>query len=281
MGALWSPAAPPTLRQCRQPAPKKNGILRRRKGWRCDRRRAHALFRSTPHVLFNERVRVEEFRRRLDGGGTVPQDPCMVSLGLGKKVRSSVAVLARAPPTGRQPIEERLWVPGRRRERLLRRAMGTQKYLKVWLRHRRQVLHIRRSRRQAKEDGKDRYFMPRPSEAKLAARKWHEEALRFSAEIKAASRSRSRSSQHVAGRYEVHGGRKCRRVPSPCLDTSQVTTAAGDDTTITMCHRCSRPIGSGPLAKQCECLLQRSVADRAATRSSCADLGLDVSASSN
>merc|ERR1712151_45303 len=111
-----------------------------------------------------------------------------MSLGLGQKRRSLLVPLARAPGSGKKPIEESAWVPGSKRERLLRKAMGNAKYMKAWLRHRREVTQTLRSRKESRADEKDKFFMLCPKEARDQALKMHDDAAKISAEIKASAK---------------------------------------------------------------------------------------------
>jgi len=254
--------------------------------------RALVCRRRARGVTFRSRVRVVEYSRQLDGGGTVPQDSCKVALGLGTPLRSLLVPLAEAPLPGRPPIEERAWVPGPLRERLLRRAMGTPRFIKAWLRHRREVLQIWRSRREAREDAKHRYFLLSPGEARATAQRLHEEALAFNAEELQAvgGRARSRSprrrrrpsgqrssagaSSSSSGGLGVaasgsssssssSGPSSRRRSPTPCGGGGGRHHGAPAGTQ--KCHRCDRPIAFGPLAQRCGCLAPPSKVYAAAT----------------
>lgn len=187
----------------------KNSILKRQPAWKGRLSRAFLTCRRAGcRVTFQDRVHVQEYRRRLDGGSTVPGDGCRVSLGLGQKSRSSYQPLANAPGLGKTCIEESAWVPGPQRERLLRKAMGHARYFKSWLRHRREVVQILRSRKESMADGNDRFLMLCPKESRRQAQKLHEEVVRISAEVKAAARTEEKGLLE-----QLHRGRQCLADP--------------------------------------------------------------------
>lgn len=240
-------------------------------------------------VKFCKNVRVEEYARVLDGGCTVPGDGSKVSLGLGKKIRSSTARLASAPPPGQQPVEERTWVPEQDRVRMLIKSQGLQEYLKTWLRHRREVIQATRLRQEAKEDPVDKVFMPGPGEA-------HERALELSAEVRTykeevaqAVRESKKLSPKVSFSVDLKAkkkeakfapgfatppkakraadsklGNKRWRSPSPAprrvrprLDAAG--SSAEEEVVGGMCcHRCGLRISIGPMERRCSCLSQQS-----------------------
>lgn len=281
MGAVMTAATPATPGAfCASPAVrKKGGILKRKaaEGPRICRRAAcpRRLRRSGPRVAFSPKVRLEVYSRVLDGGDTVPGDGCMVSLGLGRRLRSLLAPLAGPPAAGRPGVEENAYVTGTRRERLLRHSMGEVRYLKAWLRHRREVQQTLRSRREANQDGKDQQFMLSPPEAQAAARQLREEALAISAEVRAATAAAAAASPrkpkckvtfvdteksskfHIISKAAVVKPERRTRSPTPGRGRRThpriVDTA---DPSIPACHRCSRHIATGPLEKRCSCLGQ-------------------------
>jgi len=114
-------------------------------------------------VTFQLKIRVTEFKRVLDGGGTVPGDGTHITLGLGRPLRVQTAPLApsrladQPPPL---PIEESVWVPPKQRERLLRQAMGDGRYFRAWSRRRKEVRRIKASRRRSNSTADDQEFMP-------------------------------------------------------------------------------------------------------------------------
>jgi len=132
-------------------------------------------------VTFKGAVRVQEYARRLDGGGTVPGDGSKLTMGLGRLVRATWAPLQPAAARGvaRPPVEETAWVPSNERVKLLRQAMGEVAFLQAWLRHRREVVQIRRSRALAKKDPEEQHFMPSSlAEAQTKAKALHLELRR-------------------------------------------------------------------------------------------------------
>jgi len=167
-------------------------------------------------VTFQPKIRVTEFKRVLDGGGTIPGDGTHLTLGLGRALRTQTAPLA-PPRLSSQPrpppIEETAWVSPKQRERLLRRAMGDGPYFRVWSRRRREVLRIKASRRQSNSTSEDEELMPTSVEqasmrAEALAREvqWQQQdtppALR---DVRGKKRMRSASSH---GRQNQHGKKK-------------------------------------------------------------------------
>lgn len=112
-------------------------------------------------MTFRPEVRITEYSRKLDGGGTVPTDGSLVTVGLGKPVRLVQAPLAR-PRT--RPEEDVVWLPSRTRVHLLRKSMGDARYYRAWARHRWEMSKIRRLREQSKSDDADRLLMPTSAE---------------------------------------------------------------------------------------------------------------------
>lgn len=111
-------------------------------------------------VAFQPDVRLTEFSRMLDGGGTVPGDGSLVTLGLGKPLRVKSVPLALARDARAERIEERVWVPPEQRSRLLRKAMGDARYFRAWARRRREVMRIKGSRRRSNDTMEHQQLMP-------------------------------------------------------------------------------------------------------------------------
>lgn len=206
-------------------------------------------------MTFRDTVNVQEFKRKLDGGGTVPLG-CKVSLGLGRKARSSEQPLAAASAAAtRRRIEEGCtFVPGVQRQRLLRRAMGDAKYFKAWLTHRREVQQILRSRTESREDGKDKFPMLCPEEARQRAMQLREEAVKLAAEVKeqAASMGKKRQRQRQVAEKRgkslpTPGSRRVRPLAAGSTSCSSdvrpfVASSKGVDASIPPCHLCSRQV---------------------------------------
>jgi len=129
---------------------------------RTSRRRTLCKKRATTHkrISFSPVVKVTEFTRCLDGGGTIPGDGSKVTLGLGKPHRQLTVPLAPGQGKGSTPIEERAWLPTYQRVRLLRAAMGDAKYFNTWQRHRRDWHYICKSRQESNADRQDQLLMP-------------------------------------------------------------------------------------------------------------------------
>lgn len=189
---------------------KTGGILKKReqprarpasakRGWFCERR-------SRPQTLvtFTPSVRVTEFSRELDGGGTVPFDGTLLSLGLGKALRVKASPLAQSSPY-EKPIEERAWVPLRQRIRLLRKAMGDARYFRSWVRCRREVTRIKKSRACSNNNNDDRELMPTSFEEARSR------ALALSHEVQAQPASSALPSAAPSTPTSVDKGRKRRR----------------------------------------------------------------------
>eukprot|EP00927_Polykrikos_kofoidii_P065944 TRINITY_DN61635_c0_g1_i1.p1 TRINITY_DN61635_c0_g1~~TRINITY_DN61635_c0_g1_i1.p1 ORF type:complete len:404 (-),score=35.87 TRINITY_DN61635_c0_g1_i1:152-1363(-) len=119
-------------------------------------------WRQRRQIQFNRVVKVTEFTRALDGGGTVPSDGTFVTLGLGKFVRTSWAPLASAPARAiaRKTIEEKVWVPSRDRVILLRQAMGDARYFGRWVKCRCETRRVVREREESNASPKDFSLMP-------------------------------------------------------------------------------------------------------------------------
>lgn len=175
----------------RRGAPKKGGILKRepaatqplrgKRQWPllCTRRARPVR----PQVTFRPRVKVTEFARKLDGGGTVPFDGTLISLGLGRPKRATFAPLAKNRPYA-EPIEDRAWVPLSQRVRLLRRAMRDARYFRARAHARREALSIQRSREHSNAHDEDRQLMPTSlSEAR-------QRALSLASEVRSATAPR-------------------------------------------------------------------------------------------
>lgn len=276
MGQSWGASAHAADEQ--GPGLMKKGILKRPASDSPSLRRgvcSHRARRGGARVTFKQGVRVQEYRRRLDGGGTVPGDGCKMSLGLGRKAIGPCRMepLAKAPALGQKIVEERVWVAGVHRERILRKAMGTKKYLKAWLRHRRDVQRTLRSRREAEQDEKDKFFMLSPTEAREAAKQMTAEAKKFREEHQAsATKAKKPCTVSFAGCGMVGAkgaitskgpikakvsfaapkpgqraaGEKRRRSPTPhrgpLVDPNSPT-----------CSRCNRFINAGPRGQRCRC----------------------------
>lgn len=132
-------------------------------------------------VSFKSTVSVREYRRLLDGGGTVPGDGSSVTLGLGRLVAKSIAPLLHDRPPSQRPIEERSWMPSSKRVRMLRQSMGDNVFFGLWARRRWEVARIKRSRKRCNSDDTDCAMMPESSgEAEGRAAALHEEVVRSS-----------------------------------------------------------------------------------------------------
>lgn len=130
-------------------------------------------------VSFKSTVSVREYRRLLDGGGTVPGDGSSVTLGLGRLVAKSSAPLLHDRPSNKRPIEERSWVPSGKRVHMLRKAMGDNVFFGMWARRRWEVARIKRSRKRCNSDDRDSVLMPESvGEAEDRAAALHEEVVR-------------------------------------------------------------------------------------------------------
>lgn len=144
-------------------------------------------------------VRVQEFARELDGGGTIPGDGTKVSLGLGRPTRATSQSLGGPyGSTDARAIEERTWVPSEQRMRMLRSAMGDAGFGRALLQHLEEYDSIQRSRAQCEEDGEDQLPMP------TSMREAHARAADLSKEMRhsrgqaAAAASSSESTAAVA-----------------------------------------------------------------------------------
>jgi len=115
-------------------------------------------------VTFQLKIRVTEFKRVLDGGGTVPGDGTHITLGLGRPLSAQTAPLApprlAGQPPPPPPIEESAWVPPKQRERLLRQAMGDGRYFRAWSRCQKEVRRIKAARQQSNSTAEDQELMP-------------------------------------------------------------------------------------------------------------------------
>mmetsp|Transcript_54876 Transcript_54876/g.117764 ORF Transcript_54876/g.117764 Transcript_54876/m.117764 type:complete len:257 (-) Transcript_54876:187-957(-) len=162
MGASWGSAQRPAV------PPPHGGTLEKRGNLRLRPASAPATrawqwrwpWSARRKITFRPTVRVTEFKRVLDGGGTVPGDGTMVTLGLGQPLRMGVEPLAAPRRPDDRPVEERVWLPNRDRIRILRASMGDARFFVAWARHRRELKKIRRSRQLSNSDGKDCQLMP-------------------------------------------------------------------------------------------------------------------------
>lgn len=269
MGAGWAAAAPaPKVGEAapgaERPAraPARRGLLRsslRAGRWQQLQRGCGRRKRAPPRVAFCATVRVQEYSRELDGGDTVPGDGSKVSLGLGKPTRVSYAKLAEPRRAGQAPIEAKAWVPSRERQRVLRASMGEKRYLRAWLRHRREVVQMLCSRHETNKDGKDIVLMATSlQQARMQAQALSREVRSFAGT--GAEGQRREAAQQPRGVTALpaptNGGRK-RRSPSPYVPsrTRRSTPEALEERSVP-CHRCMLRIASGCPGQQCACLAQ-------------------------
>jgi len=118
------------------------------------------LIEDRPHIEFHNNVTVTEFSRKLDGGGTIPGDGTITTLGLGKPVAVTQLPLAAQPPRGRAPMEERNWLPASKRVQVLRKAMGDNRFFAAWQRHRSATRKEIRNRVESNKVPVDVVYMP-------------------------------------------------------------------------------------------------------------------------
>jgi len=185
--------------------------------WFCKKRA-----RLRPLISFRQFVSVTEFTREVNGGGTMPFDGTLLSLGLGRPTRLSSAPLAKSCPY-EGPIEERAWVPLQQRVRLLRKAMGDARYFRAWSRSRREALRIKRSRRGSNEHNEDRQLMPTSLQEAQAR------ALALAKEVKTAKRAEVSMIPSPSGkRYKLR-----RSLSAEALDKALLEDCLGR-----RCFRC-------------------------------------------
>lgn len=144
-------------------------------------------------MVWEQRVRVQEFRRVLDGGCTVPGDGSRVTLGLGKPLRRvKYAPLAECPPPTRPPVEERAWVPEMNRVSILRKAMGDRRFFGGWGKRRWDIARVLKSRDEANKSERDKTLMPQ------SVQEARSRGARFAAEVRADLKARD-APEHTVG----------------------------------------------------------------------------------
>lgn len=129
-------------------------------------------------ITFQPDVTVIEFSRQLDGGDTIPGDGTIVTVGLGKPVAVKKQPLACQPRSGRPPIEERAWLTSSKRIRLLRRAMGHNRFSGAWQRHKKVTRQMCRERAASNSVPSDVCYMP------TSLRDAQERGAKFAAEAR-------------------------------------------------------------------------------------------------
>mmetsp|Transcript_62045 Transcript_62045/g.119566 ORF Transcript_62045/g.119566 Transcript_62045/m.119566 type:complete len:357 (-) Transcript_62045:318-1388(-) len=218
-------------------------------------------------VIFQPKIRVTEFTRMLDGGGTVPGDNSIITLGLGRAFRAQTTPLAPPHLSGQPPappIEESAWVPPKQRERLLRRAMGDGLFFRLWSRRRREVLRIRASRRQSNSTAEDQQLMPISiEEANMRAKVLAHEVLQqqqqqqriFSvlqdASIRTPARGRKRMrSASVRGQQKRHGKKKSRVAVAVATEAVSGSRPLGTEEPTNITVSAAKP---SPLVQICSC----------------------------
>jgi len=116
---------------------------------------------SRPRVSFKGTVQVIRFSPSVGGGGGVPTDGSLVSLGLGRRTRGPAVSerLAKRCCRHTQPHFPR-WIPPLQRVRLLRRSLGDAKCFRSMSEQRVELRRLLKRRRESVEDPKELYMMP-------------------------------------------------------------------------------------------------------------------------
>jgi len=208
------------------------------------------LIRARRRVTFRRTANLLEFSRTLDGGGTIPGDGTVLTLGLGKLLRTRRApLLNRKSSDLRRPIEERAWVSPARRAKLLRASMGDSRFFAAWVRgYRREAVQIRASRKECNSHDKDRLLMP------VSFEDARERALELSKEVRFEHKITVQESAREVSAPHGHRKRTLRSAP-PVAGPKKPRTAVSQGSGL-KCHRCSLPITGHSSSECCQCLVQ-------------------------
>lgn len=210
-------------------------------------------------IEFRETVEAIEFSRRLDGGDTVPGDHTIVCLGLGEVVNTKEIPLAETPPKGRPRIEDRAWVPSSERVKLLRKAMGDNRFFVHWQKHRRLTRKVITGRKETNKDSVDFEFMPsslREAQDRAATvaddRKLQEICNRISAKRGAWKNDAGAKTEIVRATSSKLASKRRKVLASKKTKSLSTLKGALSGDAFPQCHRCLLPInlkGNG-----CQCL---------------------------
>jgi len=209
-------------------------------------RRQFKRFVEDRHIKFNGQIAVTEFSRRLDGGSTVPGDGTIVTLGLGRPVRQSICPLAPQPPFNRLPIEERAWLTPTQRVRILKAAMGENRFFGAWVQHKSETRKIRRNREESNRTQSDVSYMPTSMAIAL------ERAAKAAAEAAHHIVNPAPKSVCAVSPPLKRALKKRKHYDSENVDPK--FNSAALRSSVPQCHRCLQPINTCE-GVQCLCLI--------------------------